>query len=516
MADRLNASTILDDNLAAGRGDKVAVRWGDAEVTYAQVLAQASAAGRALRALGAGREDRVVMVMDDSPSFHAVFLGALRAGAVPVPVNPMMKPDDYAYFVADSGARVVVADAALAGQVRSGLAGARLILANTAAAEADPGDLLAGDMHRLDDLLAEHAGELDPVDTARDDMAFWPYSSGSTGRPKGVVHRHGDILATCETYARHVLAITTDDVTFSSTKLFHSYGLGNSLSFPFWAGATAVIRSGRPTPDGVLDTVERHRPTLLFSAPTLYNAMLRTPGAEGRDLSSVRLCISAAESLPPEVFRRWREMFGVTILDGIGSTELLHIYCSNTVDDLRPGSSGKPVPGYETQLRSPEGEILGRGDTGDLYVRGPSMLREYWRQPEKNARSLTDDGWFFSGDRYRIDADGFHWYEGRADDMMKVSGLWVSPVEIENTLLEHTEVAEAAVVGIEVDGLNKIKAFVVPGAEARPGPVLTTELQQWCKQRLQRNQFPQYIEFLEELPKTATGKIQRYKLRAGA
>lgn len=504
MADLLNASTLLDRNLEAGRGGRVAIRWEDREVTYAEVLAQAAAAGRALAALGAGRGDRVLMVMDDSPSFPAVFLGAMRAGAVPVPVNPMMRPADHAYFVADSGARVVVADGALAEQVRSGLAGARLVVANGKAEDADA----------LDDLLAEHAGELDPAGTARDDMAFWLYSSGSTGRPKGVVHRHGDILATCETYARQVLDVTADDVTFSSTKLFHAYGLGNGLSFPFWAGATAVLRSGRPTPDGVLDTVERHRPTLFFSAPTLYNAMLRSPGAEGRDLSSVRLCVSAAESLPPEVFRRWREAFGVTILDGVGSTEMLHIYCSNTPAALRPGSSGLPVPGYETQLRSPEGAILGRGDTGDLHVRGPSALKEYWRRPDRNRSVFSKDGWFLTGDRYRIDGDGFHWYEGRADDMMKVGGLWVSPVEIENTLLEHAAVAEAAVVGIDVEGLNKIKAFVVPGAGAAVGPGLTADLQQWCKQHLQRHQFPQYIEFLDDLPKTATGKIQRYKLRA--
>jgi benzoate-CoA ligase len=354
--------------------------------------------------------------------------------------------------------------------------------------------------------------EIAPAPTRRDDMAFWLYSSGSTGKPKAVVHLQHDIPYTCVTYAEQVLGITEKDTTFSTTGLFHAYGFGNNLTFPYWVGATTVLHAGRHSPATVLETIEKRRPTLFFSAPTLYNAILNFEGAKSRDLSSIRHCIAAAEALPAEVWRRWKDAFGLTILDGVGSTEMLHIYCSNRLTDLKPGSSGKPVPGYELKILDDEGQRVAQGDAGDLYVKGDSALALYWAQHEKSKRSILGD-WFFTGDRYRVDDEGFYWYEGRSDDMIKVSGLWVSPIEIESALLEHPAVAESAVVGINVDGFTRIKAFVIAKQDALKGDRLVGELQEHCKSRLQRFQYPHLIEFVPELPKTVTGKIQRYKLR---
>jgi benzoate-CoA ligase family protein len=509
LPERYNLSTLLDRNLEAGRGAKAAIQGAGGEVTYEQLLSMACAAGRALQALGVQREQRVLLVMDDTPAFPAVFLGAIRAGIVPVPVNPLFKPEDYRYLLSDSEARVAVVDLDLLGKVRPALAGhdepVQLIVAGGAADGA----------HSLDGLLAEHAGELAPARTHRDDAAFWLYSSGSTGRPKGVVHLQHDLLYTCETYAARILGIRSDDVCLSTTKLFHAYGLGNSLSFPLWAGATSVQLHGRPAPDRVLDAVERHRPTLLFSVPTLFNAMLASTGATRRDLSSVRLCVSAAEALPAELWRRWRDAFGLVILDGIGSTELLHIFCSNSPEALRPGSSGRAVPGYDLKLLGDDLDATPPGETGNLYVRGDSALAAYWRQHEKTKQTVLGD-WVWTGDRYRQDADGFWWHQGRVDDMLKVGGMWVSPVEMEQTLGEHPAVYECAVVQVLVDGLTRIKAVVVCGDADPDQGLLTPELQEWCKQRLQRYEYPHIVEYTDELPKTTTGKIQRYKLRDAA
>jgi benzoate-CoA ligase family protein len=487
IPDRYNASLLLDQNLEAGLEHKAAIRCGEETVTYSELFARACGVGAALRDLGIGRGERVLLVMDDCPWFPAAFLGAMRIGAVPVPVNPLYGPDDYPYFVEDSGARLAIVDELCAEKVRA----PRLLL--------------------VDDL--EPSDELAPADTAHDDVAFWLYSSGSTGRPKGVVHRHRDLLYTSETYGRHVLGITRSDVTLSTTKLFHAYGLGNNLSFPYWAGATTVLLSGRPTPDAIFSAVGRFRPTLFFSVPTLYNAMLAAEGEGG--FSSVRLCVSAAEPLPADVWHRWHDRYELVILDGIGSTEMLHIYCSNTVDDVVPGSSGRPVPGYDLKLVDENGDVVEGAGTGDVYVRGESMLREYWGQPAKTADSIRD-GWFYSRDRYRRDPDGRYWYEGRADDMFKVSGLWVSPADVESRLIEHAAVLEAAVVGVQVEGFTQAKAYVTTRAQSASSDELAGQLREFCSARLHRYQVPQLIEFVDSLPKTATGKIERYKLRERA
>ncbi len=507
VPERYNASTLLDRVLERGLGEKVAIYFDDQRISYEELYRRVCAFSRALRALGIRREERVLLVLDDTPAFPIAFLGSIRAGAVPIPTNPLLKPDDYRYFLLDSYAQMVVADAALLPVVTEALRDLperpHLVVAGGTAENA----------LSLDSLLEAHAGEFPPVDTHRDDMAFWLYSSGSTGRPKGVVHLQHDIPYTCETYARHVLRITDQDITYSAGKLFHAYGLGNNLSFPYWAGASTVLRAGRPTPQAVLETIQRYRPTLFFAVPTLYNAILNYPESTRYDLSSIRLCISAAEPLPAEIFHRWRERFGLVILDGVGSTEMLHIYCSNTPEALKPGSSGKPVPGYELKILDPDtGQPVGPGVVGDLYVKGESALAFYWHQDAKTRRSLVGE-WFWTGDRYRMDEEGFYWYEGRSDDMLKVGGEWVSPIEIENTLIAHPAVLEAAVVEAKVEGLSRIRAFVVLRPGYQGSEALAEELRAWCKDRLARYKYPHFVTFTEELPKTVTGKIQRFRLR---
>ena len=499
LPDRYNVGAdLLDRNLKAGRANKLAIASTAGDLTYGDLFKLACGAARALRDLGVRREERVLIVGYDSPGWVATFLGAIRIGAVPVPVNPLLqRSEDYDHYIDDSLARVVVVDANTEEKLKP-----------AAGRSTHPPRIL-----RADKIAA--GPEIEVAPTRIDDMAFWLYSSGSTGKPKAVVHLQHDIPYTCVTYAEQVLGITERDITFSTTGLFHAYGFGNNLTFPYWVGASTVLHAGRNTPATVLDTIEKRRPTLFFSAPTLYNAILNFEGAKTRDLSSIRHCVAAAEALPAEVWRRWKDAFGLAILDGVGSTEMLHIYCSNRLDDLRPGSSGKPVPGYELKILDDGGQPSVPGEAGDLYVKGDSALALYWAQHEKTKRSVLGE-WFFTGDRYRVDEDGFYWYEGRSDDMIKVSGLWVSPIEIESVLLEHPSVGESAVVGIQIDGFTKIKAFVITKGDAVAGEALITALQEHCKTRLQRFQYPHLIEFVNELPKTVTGKIQRYKLRETA
>ena len=498
LPERYNVGADLLQRNLKSRAGKIAIHSAGGDVTYGNLCKLACGAAAAFIDLGVRREERVLIVAYDSPGWVASFLGAIWMGAVPVPVNPLLQhSEDYDHFIDDSLARVAVVDAATEEK-----------LSAAAARGANPPHILRADK-------IEAGPEVPIAPTRKDDMAFWLYSSGSTGKPKAVVHLQHDIPYTCVMYGEQVLGITERDITFSTTGLFHAYGFGNNLTMPYWVGASTVLHAGRNTPASVLDTIENRRPTLFFSAPTLYNAILNFEGVKSRDLSSIRHCVAAAEALPAEVWRRWKDAFGLTILDGVGSTEMLHIYCSNRLDEVRPGSSGKPVPGYELKILDESGNPVPPGDAGDLYVKGDSALAFYWAQHEKSKRSVLGE-WFFSGDRYRVDEDGFYWYEGRSDDMIKVSGLWVSPIEIESVLLEHPSVAESAVVGIDVEGFMKIKAFVITKGDAARGDALVAELQEHCKSRLQRYQYPHLIEFVPELPKTVTGKIQRYKLREPA
>jgi benzoate-CoA ligase family protein len=505
-----NVSTLIDGWMEARReDDAILITADDVAWSATRLHAAMNSVAARLRDLGLGREDRILMVLDDTPVFPAVFLGAMRIGAVPVPVNFLARPDDFGYFLDDSYARAAVVDSVFLEIVGPQVAtrpDVILIVANGAG---------SGGAHRLDPWIEEGADPVDPVATHPDDMAFWLYSSGSTGRPKGVVHRHADIAATCRLYAEPVLEIGSEDVVFSSTKMFHAYGLGNNLSFPMWVGATSVYLTGRPTPDRLLERVRTHHPTLYFSVPALYNAVLAHPEFDQTEWSSVRLGISAAEPLPPEIWRRFHERTGVEILDGVGSTEMLHIYCSNRAGQVRPGTSGIPVDGYEMEIRDPDGNLCLAGQAGEMYVRGRTALSMYWHQYDRSREKIRGD-WFLTGDRYRQDEEGYYWYEGRVDDMMKVGGLWVSPIEIENRLMEHPSVREAAVVAVDVEHLSRIKAVIILADGVFDDGGLVPDLQEWCKSALQRYQFPHVVEYVEDFPRTATGKIQRFKLRETA
>jgi benzoate-CoA ligase family protein len=507
VPERFNIASLLDDNIAAGRGEKVAIHCELEEVTYADLVERSQRCATLLRSLGVGPENRVLMVLDDTPHWPAVFVGALRMGAVPVPVSFLDSAANFAHYLRDSYAEAVIVEAGAWPAMEEALQDVgRPITALVANGEV-PG------VRALEQELRA-AEPTDGIrDTHRDDMAFWLYSSGSTGKPKAAVHLHHDIAFTLETYARNVLDIQEEDVTFSTTKLYHAYGLGNGFSFPYSVGATTILSPGKPNPEKLLTTATKHQPTLFFSVPTLYNAMLAVDDQDRFNLAATRACLSAAEPLPPEILRGWRERFGVDILDGIGSTEMLHIYCSNRLGHVYPGTSGEAVPGYELSLRDDEGQDVERGEVGNLYVRGDSALAFYWHQHERTKRCVQGS-WYYSGDRYRQDEGGNFIYEGRADDMIKVGGLWVSPIEIENALIEHPSVFEAAAVGVPEGPTIRIKAFVVLAASVDDPEALEGELQAWCKDHLRRYEYPHFFEFTESLPKTQTGKIQRYKLRS--
>jgi benzoate-CoA ligase family protein len=504
--ERLNASTLLDAQLEAGRAEAPALLTDQGAMTYGELGSLVGSVGAYLSERGLQREQRVLMILDDSPAFPAVFLGAMRIGAVPVPVNPMDRVDNYAYYLDDSYAKVLVVEASLLGQLEGVLA-ARPDL-HVLVVDGDPGSHTG-----FYAAIGDYERELGPAaDTHREDMAFWLYSSGSTGRSKGVVHAHGDIAVTVERYARGVLRIAAEDVCYSTTKLFHAYGLGNGLTFPLSVGACAGLVKGRSVPDRIFEAVARFRPTLFFSVPALYAAMVRAPGLASVDFSSVRACVSAAEALPAAVLARWQSITGVPILDGIGSTEMLHIYCSNTLSDLAPGTSGRPVPGYDLRLVDEHGLEVAAGQPGDLMVRGDSCAAYYWHQREKTRYCMRGE-WFHSGDRYVVDPDGHYVYQGRSDDMIKVGGLWVSPADVEACLVRHPAVSEAAVIGVLREDMSRIKAFVICGERPEDPEAVAEQLRQWCKGNLRRYEYPHVIEFVEDLPRTPTGKVQRYKLR---
>ncbi len=501
---------FIDRHLAEGRGRRLAFIDDAGECTYTALAERVCRAGNALAALGVQMEQRVLLCMLDSVDFVAAFWGAIKAGMVPVPVNTLLTPADYDFMLRDSRARVLVVSAPLLERLRPVLEGQPFLRAVVVAGtDAPPAGTLP-----FTRLLAAASPELEPAPTTRDDAAFWLYSSGSTGAPKGAVHLHSHLVHTAVLYGTAVLGIREDDVVFSAAKLFFAYGLGNSMTFPFHVGAAAVVTAERPTPEVVMRVLRRHHPTIFYGVPTLYGAILADP-ANDRSTGSARLrmCASAGEALPRDIGERWQKRMGAPILDGLGSTEMLHIFLSNRPDDVRYGTTGRPVPGYELRLVDEEGRAVGEGEIGELLVRGPSAASCYWNNREKSLATFQG-AWTRTGDKYTRDAAGYYTYAGRSDDMIKAGGIWVSPAEVESTLIAHDAVLEAAVVGRDDgQGLMKPAAYVVLRAGVEPSEALAEELKEYVKGRLAPYKYPRWVEFVAALPKTATGKIQRFKLR---
>jgi benzoate-CoA ligase family protein len=505
------ATWFVDRPVAEGKGAAPAFHCEGRVLTYADVQELANRTGNALRELGVEMEHRVLMICLDAPEFLGAFWGAIRIGAVPVPVNTLLRAADFRYVLDDSRARVAVVSAPLLAEAGPALHGAPNLRHVLVAGAGDPGSHLS-----FEDRVARAPRALEAAPTSRDDVAFWLYSSGSTGRPKGAVHLHHDMVIAAETYAKQVLGFQPTDKVYSAAKLFFAYGLGNAGYFPMSVGAQSVLYPHRPTPDAVFELLARHRPTLFFGVPTLYAAMMAAKGTERFDLSSLRLCVSAGEALPADLYRRWHERFGVEIVDGIGTTESGHIFLSNRPGAVRPGSSGLPVPGYECTIVDDEGRPVPVGEIGSLRVRGDSTMAYYWNKHDKTKETLFGP-WIQTGDKYHQDADGYFWYDGRGDDMLKVGGIWVSPVEVEATLIQHPAVLEAAVVGHEDDDrLIKPRAYVVLKDPGGASEALAGELRAFVKEKIAPYKYPRWIDFVPELPKTATGKIQRFKLRQGA
>jgi benzoate-CoA ligase family protein len=512
VPERYNAGAILFDNLSAGRGERTAVIGPGGSRTYGELAADACRFGAAFLSLGARRGERVLLFLDDTPAYPAALFGAMRAGLVPLLINTLTPPDLLQFYLSDSGARIAVADAAFADRFNAAACqGTQLEILVVVNGEAPATPAVPA--RSAVEWLSQPAPLLDAADTHRDDMAFWMYSSGSTGRPKGIVHLQHDMAYTHWSYARHLLDLSEDDICFSVPKIFFAYGLGNSITFPFAVGASSVLLPGQPKPATIFDAVARYRPTVFFGLPTLYTALTSAPEATSADLSSLRLSVSAAEVLSAEVFNGWKTISGLEIMEGLGSTEVLHIYLSNTPTQKKPGAAGKRVRGYEVKLTDTTGRATADGEEGVLWVRGGSNAPYYWNRPDKTAETMREGGWIYTGDRFVRDADGFYFFKGRADDLVKVSGQWVYPLEVELCLAEHPFVRECAVLAVEqANGLTTLKAFVVM-ADSEPSSEETTRaLQDFVKERLLPYKYPRLVSYMSELPKTGTGKIDRQAL----
>ena len=505
-----NAVTwLLDRNVEEGRGNKLAHTDGASDLTYGDLQKQSCRAANMLRRLGVRREERVAMIMLDTVDFPIVFLGAIRAGIVPVPLNTLLTADQYAYILTDCRARVLFISEALFPVVKDMVGRMSNLDCVVVSGKNTFGHKL------LSEELKNESDSFKTVETHEDEPAFWLYSSGSTGMPKGVRHLQASLQATADTYAKQVLGIREDDVCLSAAKLFFAYGLGNALTFPMAVGASTVLNPDRPTPALMFALLNKYNPTIFYGAPTLFAAMLNDETSkQERAGNRLRICTSAGEALPESVGLAWKSRFGVDILDGIGSTELLHIFMSNAPGDIKYGTSGRAVPGYKVRLVSDDGDDVPDGEVGELLVEAPSAGEGYWNQRSKS-RHTFQGNWTRTGDKYIRDADGRYTFCGRADDMFKVSGIWVSPFEVESALITHPAVLEAAVVPeADPEGLLKPKAFVVLRAGSETDR-LYESLKEHVKQKIGVWKYPRWIETVDALPKTATGKIQRYKLRDG-
>ncbi len=500
------AVSFIDRHLDEGRADKIALYpVGGETVSYGQLVVGVNRAGNGLKSLGLAGGDRMLMMVKDSAEFYFLFWGAIKAGIIPVPINTLLRAKDYRFMIEDSGCAAVIYSPEFAGEVEPALEPTDPKPAHHFRTE--------GDGQTLQSLMSDQDDTLEAAPATSASPCFWLYSSGTTGTPKGAIHLHRDMVVTSEYYGRCTLGVREEDICFSAAKLFFAYGLGNGMTFPLWAGASAVLFPGPPTPAATFDTIETFKPTIFFGVPTLYAAQLKSLDEAERNLSSLRVCVSAGEALPGDLFKRWQDKTNTTILDGIGSTEALHIFISNREDDYRAGTSGRMVPGYDARITGDDGEDVAPGDSGQLIIKGQSTAMKYWNNPEKTATTMVD-GWLNTGDTYIQDEDGYYHYCGRNDDMLKVGGIWCSPFEIEAKLIEHPKVLEAAIVGREDDeNLIKPEAYIVLNDPSDASDITKGELRAHCKEGLAKYKYPRWINFVEELPKTATGKIQRFKLR---
>jgi benzoate-CoA ligase len=510
IPERFNAAyDLIERNLRAGRAAKIAYIDDADSYSYAELAERINRFAAGLIELGIEPKQRALLCLKDGIDFPTAFLGAILAGIVPIPVNTLLAEADYAYMLNDSGAAALLVSGTLWPQFAQAARHAPALKRIVVSGACEP----AGSMLSFDEVLAGPKRAFDPAPTRCDDSCFWLYSSGSTGPPKGTVHIHSSLIQTAALYAQATLGLRERDVVLSAAKLFFAYGLGNALTFPLSVGATAVLMAERPTPTSIAKRIRTHRPTIFSGVPTLFAALLASDELPPRHELSLRLCNSAGEALPPEVARRWHERTGVDILDGIGSTEMLHIFISNRPGRIRHGTLGSPVAGYDAKIVDEAGTPVAAGEVGDLLVSGPTSAKHYWNQPERSERTFLTS-WTRTGDRFRLDEKGHYVYAGRADDMLKVGGIYVSPIEVESALVAHPAVHEAAVVGKEDrDLLVKPQAFVVLARGFAASESLATELKTFIKSSLAPYKYPRWIEFVEELPKTATGKIQRFKLR---
>jgi benzoate-CoA ligase family protein len=512
VPEQYNASRILFDNLARGNGARIALIGPAGTRSYAELCTEAARWGHGFLSLGLKRGDRILMFLDDTPAYPAAFFGAVRAGFVPLLINTLTPPDLLQFYLSDAGASVAVADAEFASRF------------NTEACKDTPLHTLivvngAADGHAVTNTLAADAwlsgfpSELAEADTGRDEMVLWMYSSGSTGRPKGIVHLQHDLAYSELAFAQNILKLSADDICFSVPKIFFAYGFGNSITFPFSVGATTLLLPGQPKPATIFEAIGRFRPTVFFGLPTLYNLLTKAEDAVTADFSSLRMSLSAAEILAAEVFNGWKALTGLEIIEGLGSTEALHIYLSNSAEMKKLGAAGRRVPGYEILLRDKDGREVGDNEEGIMWVRGDSNTPLYWNRPDKTAETIREGGWIYTGDRFVRDADGFHFFRGRADDLVKISGQWVYPLEVELCLADHPDVRECAVFAAELpDRRMTLKAVVVMNSRAFDQGETTRKLQDYVKAKLLPYKYPREVMFIEELPKTGTGKIDRQAL----
>jgi benzoate-CoA ligase len=506
--ERFNMSDyFLYHNVEEGRENKVCLYFEDQKFTYGDAVKWSNRAGNALRESGARVEDRVLIVLPDCPQFAWVWFGAARIGAVIAMVNPLLPASDYEYYLDYTRAPVAVIHESLVDNFAQAARGAKYLKKVLVVGEE------RGRFESFDEVTGAMPDELTPADTSRDDIAIWLFTSGSTGKPKAAVHLQHDLPYNTECYAKGVLGVSENDLTVSVPKLFFGYATGTNLLFPFAVGGATALFSERSTPEKLFAVIERYRPTILTSVPTMINSMLNVEGAASRDLSSLRFCLSAGEALPAELYERWIKTFGVEILDGIGSAEMFHIYITNRPGDVKPGSLGRVVAGYEARVVDAEGREVPAGEMGTLKVKGDSAALCYWQAHEKSKETFAGD-WCTTGDQFHVDPQGYFWYRGRTDEMLKVSGIYVSPTEIENCLIEHEAVVECAVVGYDAgDGLIKSKAFVVARAGFATDDALASALKEFVKARLAPYKYPRLVEFVASLPKNDRGKIDRKQLK---